>query len=258
VRIERKIGASVVVLGSLLLALSSAAPALAHSDHAAGFSHVTGLKFAGTANTASTGFAGWEFGASPAKSVTAEFKVPALKCTKTLAGTFPMAAMLTGSTGSLMSAAGLVIGCQSGSPAAAPAVMLNNSQTDDPNTKDQVAVGDLMKGTVTISASKVTATISDLTKGRTFTFTKSATGGTAVAEAIIDDSLVNTSTNKQLPVVNFGKISFSAGAVSGKAIGSVKPQAAINMQTAKGVLQILTGKITGSGKNAFTTTWKHS
>jgi len=30
------------------------------------------------------------------------------------------------------------------------------------------------------------------------------------------------------------------------------------MQTSTGVLQILTGAITGTAKNAFTTTWKHS
>jgi len=30
------------------------------------------------------------------------------------------------------------------------------------------------------------------------------------------------------------------------------------MQTSTGVLQILTRAITGTAKNAFTTTWKHS
>ena len=111
-----------------------------------------------------------------------------------------------------------------------------------------------MKATVTISATKTTATIADLTVGHTFTFTKSGTGGTSLDEAIIDSAV----GNPQLPVVNFGKISYTNGAVSGKAIGSVTPRMAVNMQTSHGVLQILTGAITGTAMNAFTTTFKHA
>ena len=61
-----------------------------------------------------------------------------------------------------------------------------------------------------------------------------------------------------MPVVNFGKISYSKGAVGGKAIGTVTPRTAVNMQKGTGTLQILTGAITGTAKNAFTTTFKHS
>jgi hypothetical protein len=132
---------------------------------------------------------------------------------------------------------------------------VNNTQTND--MTNALHVGDLMKATVTISATKTTATIADLTVGHTFKFTKSGTGGTSMDEAIIDDSLVNTS-NQQLPVVNFGKISYTNGAVGGKAIGTVTLRTAVNMQTSASVLQILTGAITGTAKNAFTTTFKHS
>jgi len=132
---------------------------------------------------------------------------------------------------------------------------VNNTQTND--TTNRLHVGDLMKATVTISATKTTATIADLTVGHTFKFTKSGTGGTAIDEAIIDSALFNSS-NQQLPVVNFGKISYTNGAVSGKAIGSVTPRMAVNMQTSHGVLQILTGAITGTAKNAFLTTFKHA
>ena len=132
-------------------------------------------------------------------------------------------------------------------------MIVNGTET---NSTHALHVGDLMKATVTTSATKTTATIADLTAGHTFTFTKSGKGAAALEELIIDDSLVNSS-GKQLPVANFGKISFSSGAVSGKALGSVTPRTAVNMQTSKKVLQILTGALTGTKKNAFLTTWKH-
>jgi hypothetical protein len=256
VRIERKVGASIAVLGSLLLAVSGAAPALAGNGPAAGFSHVPGIRFAGAVNATNTSFGGWVFGVKAAKSVTAEFKVPTLKCTSTTRGILPFAALQSGSaTSPKTSAGGVLLVCQGGSPAVAATVIVNNAQKND--TTNALHVGDLMKATVTISATKTTATIADLTVGHTFTFTRSGTGGTSIDEAIIDSSLVNTS-NQQLPVVNFGKISYSKGAVGGKAIGSVSPRQAVNMQTSHGVLQILTGAITGTAKNAFITTFKHS
>lgn len=255
-RIGRKIGASVAVLGSLLLAVSGAVPALAGGSPAARFAHITGLRFARVANMTSTSFAGWAFAPTGATSVTAEFKLPTLKCTSTTSGIVPTSVLQSGSsTSPITSAAGVLLECNGGSPAAEAAVIVNNTQFND--TTNTVHPGDLMKGTVVISASKTTATIADLTTGHTFKFTKSGTGGTALDEAIIDSALAS-STGTQLPVVNFGKISFTKGAVSGKAIGTVSPRQAFNMQTSTGVLQILTGAITGIAKNAFLTTFKHS
>jgi hypothetical protein len=46
--------------------------------------------------------------------------------------------------------------------------------------------------------------------------------------------------------------------VSGKALGLVTPRRGVNMQTSKGVLQILTGALSGTAENSFLTTWKHS
>lgn len=255
-RIERKIGASVAILGSLLLAVSGAVPALARTGPSAGLARLSGVRFAAVVNSSSTTFAGWTFGAKKATSVTTEFKIPTLKCTAKAAGVGPLAITLTGSTSSASeSGAGLLMACSSGSPAAAATVIVNNTETND--TTNAVAPGDLMKATVTISATKTTATIADLTKGHAFTFKKSGKGGTTFEEGIIDDSLVENGAT-QLPVANFGTISYSNAAISGKAIGSVKPQTAVNMETSKKVLQILTGKITGAKKNAFTTTFKHS
>jgi len=253
VRIERKVRIIIAGLGSLLLAVSGAAPALAGNGPTTGFAHVTGIRFASTLNATSTSVGGWVFGAKAAKSVTAEFKVPTLKCTSTTSGILPFAALQSGSAASVKtSGGGVALACQGGSPAVAATVVVNNTQSIDQT--NVVHAGDLMKATVTISATKTTATIADLTVGHTFTFTKSGTGGTSLDEAIIDSAV----GNPQLPVVNFGKISYSKGAVGGKAIGTVSPRQGVNMETSAHVLQISTGAISGTAKNAFTTTFKHS
>ena len=253
-RIKRKVGIIIAALGSLLLAVSGAVPALAGNGPAAGFSHVTGLRFAGTVTAKSTGFAGWVFGAKAAKSVTAEFKIPTLKCTSTPSGIAPSSALVTGTTAApKVSAATVLLACSSGKPVMIPAVIVNGTET---NGSQVVHTGDLMKATVTTSATATAATIADLTAGHTFSFKKSGTGGTSFRELIIDSAVGQGTT--QFPVVNFGKISYTNGAVSGKAIGSVTPQASVNMETTGNVLQILTGAITGTAKNAFLTTFKHA
>ena len=252
-RIERKVGAIIAGLGSVLLAVSGAGPALAGNGPAAGFSGVANIRF-GTVNATSTGFGGWVFGAKSAKSVTAEFKVPTLKCTSTTSGVAPSSALLTGSSSAAkVSAATVLLVCQSGAPLFIPAVIVNGTET---NGTQVVHAGDLMKATVTTSSTATAATIADLTAGHTFSFKKSGTGGTSFEELVVDSAAANGST--QLPVVNFGKISYSLASVSGKAIGTVTPRTGVNMQTSGGTLQILTGAITGTAKNAFLTTFKHA
>jgi hypothetical protein len=160
--------------------------------------------------------------------------------------------MLTGSsTAPKATAAFVVLVCSRGVPVAIPAVFVNGTQT---NSTHVVHTGDLMQATVTASSTATTATIADLTTGHTFSFKKSGTGGKSFEE-VIGDTAVGS---PQLPVVNFGTISYSKGAVGGKAIGTVTPRTGVNMQTSSHVLQILTGAITGTAKNAFTTTFKHS
>ena len=254
-RIGRRVGVGVAIVGSLLLAVSGAVPALARSGPAAGFARPAELRLANLANGTSTGFGGWVFQPTvAATSVTAEFKIPTITCTATNTAVAPAAVMYTGSTTSAkFNAAGVALECVSGSPAAGAVAAVDGAQFIASNA---LHVGDLMKATVVTSSSKTTATIADLTAGHTFKFTKSGTGAASVQDQIIDDSLVSGST--QLPVTKFGKISFSAGAVGGKPLGSVTPNAAVNMETTAKVLQILTGPLTGTKLNAFLTTWKHS
>jgi hypothetical protein len=254
--IERKIGVTVAVLGSLLLAVSGAMPAVARSGQAAGPSRPTERGVTDLAIATSTAFGGWVFRPKGATSVTAEFKVPTLKCTTTRTGIEPVVVMTTGTTtAKIFNAAGLRLRCLVGKAVGAPVVHLDGTVTIGTN---KVAAGDLIQATVTTSATKTTVTVADLTAGHTFKLTKSGKGAAALSAAIIDDALVNKTTGKQFPVANFGKIAFSAAAVSGKAIGSVTPRTAVKMQTKTKVLQIQVGPIGGTKKNAFVTAWKHS
>ena len=166
----------------------------------------------------------------------------------------PSAVLLTGSTSSPnVSIASVLLVCSNSAALAIPAVTVDGTETNGTQT---VHAGDLMKATVTTTATKTTATIADLTKGHTFTFTKSGKGAASFEELIVDTKVGQGAT--VFPVANFGKISYSMAAVSGKAIGTVTPRTAVNMQTSTGTLQILTGPITGTAKNAFTTTFKHA
>lgn len=252
-RIERKVGATVAVVGSLLLAVSGTVPAFAHTSPSAGL-RLSGLRSADTVNATSTGFAGWVFGVKKATSVTAEFKVPTLKCTATTSGVGPSAVLLTGSSSApKVSLASVLLACSNGAALAIPAVAVDGSET---NGTQRVHPGDLMKATVVTTATKTTATLADLTKGHTFTLKKSGKGAASFEELIVDTKVSHGT--KVLPVANFGKIAYSKGAVSGKALGSVKPRVAVNMVNKKKVVQILTGPLSGAKKNAFTTTFKHS
>jgi hypothetical protein len=231
------------------------APALASHGPSARLSHVTGFRFAAPATSTSTQFGGWVFEPGAAgKSVTAEFTIPALTCTSATTGASPSVVMDTlGSAGQTDSVANVLQVCSGGKAHLTPALTVDGVET---NGKQTARTGDLMKATVVTSPTKNTATIADLTKGHTFTLTKSGPGAAFIEEFIGTFAVDQGST--QLPVANFGTVSYSNGAIGGKAIGTRTPSAAVNMETSKNVLQILTGKITGSGKNAFTTTWKHS
>jgi hypothetical protein len=258
VRIERKVGATVAVTGSLLLALSGAIPALASSSPSAGQLHVALAPAANVTSATSTTFAGWVFGASATKSVTSEFKVPALKCTSKETGDSPGTVVFTGSSSDAeASLAALVQACVGGKSEAVTEVAVNDTVKEGtklPHT------GDVMEATVTLSSSKITATLADVTKGHTFKLTLSGSGGSSFQEELGTAKVeVESSSGKVkiLPVSDFGKITFTDGAIGGKAIGGVKPQVAVNMVTKK-VLEVSTGKITGSKKNSFVNTWKHA
>ena len=188
--------------------------------------------------------------------MTAVFKAPSVKCTATTTGVGPGVGMATGTLKHMvLSISGVRYACISGKLDALAAV-----EVDDVGSSviKDVVPGDVMRATVTTSATKTTATIADTTKGHTFTVTKSGTGGTSVREAVFDDAVYYDGTT-QVPVADFGSISFSAAAVGGTALGSASLNGkAFNWESSTKVVKVVTGALTGKKRNAFTTTWKHS
>jgi hypothetical protein len=241
-------------VGALLLAASGAVPAFARSIPSAGLAQAAGLRFADTANKANKSFAGWVFGSKTATSVTTEFKVPNFEgCNEAENGVGAFAVFDTGTASApKFNAAGLIQDCAVLEGEAAVVIVDGTIAAIAPQP---VSFGDLIQSTIVSSATKTTATVKDLTAGHTFTLTKSGAGGAPLQERIGDDA--EHLGSNQLPVINFGKITFTNGAVSGKPLGSVTPRYGVNMQTPKGVLQILTGALSGTAKNSFVTTWKH-
>jgi hypothetical protein len=211
------------------------------------------LASSATGNKTDPAFAGWTFHPkTAARSVTATYKAPRLKCTSTTAGVSPGVAMATGTPKTeKFSAATLLSYCSHGVSHEVADAEVDGKQVGAPPT-DKVYPSDVLKATVTTSATTTTATIADNTNGHRFTWTKSGNGGTAFEEWVLADSTAFG------PIADFGSISFTAGAVGGKALGSVSPAGTpYNMQTSKGILQVVTGPLTSTTKNAFTTTWKH-
>ena len=253
---RRQVYGSVGAAASLLLVLIAVVPAAARSNRSTAFASLrtpAALRAIGV-NGASTTFGGWVFTPPGVTSVVSEFKLPSLTCTSTLAGVGPGTFMLTGtSTSSNFNGAAVLMECNGGTPTAQAQVIVDGVATGATNT---LFVGDLMRGTVSTSATTTTATIQDVTAGHTFTLTKSGAGAASLEELLMDDSLVS-STGSPLPVATFGKIPFG-GIVGGKPLGSVTPREAFNMETSTSVVQILTSGLGGKNKNIFLTTWKHS
>jgi hypothetical protein len=109
------------------------------------------------------------------------------------------------------------------------------------------------------------AGIADLTPGHRFMLMDEANGAPPLVFAEVIDDSVDIS-GRQLPVVKFGMLPWSAGKITSgtasKPIGSIPigstGRQAYDMKTKTGVLQIRTGAIGGRHNNSFNTTWKHS
>jgi hypothetical protein len=245
-RVSRAVSAGLAVLGSVVLAVSGAVPAVARSGPPAAFAPAAD----GALNQASHTFAGWYFGVHGAPGVSAEFRVPAVRCTGTAAGFQPEAVMTNNNT---LAAAGVSVRCENGSQVDQPFVEWDNIVR---HRGHRVSVGDLMRVTVVMSATTATPALEDLTAGHTFRLSMSgASAGAAASEYVLAGDIGNTNP---LPVPDFGAVRFTSGSVGGIALGSVSPQRAYDMVNSSNVTQIATGPIGGTGLNAFTTTWEHS
>ncbi|MHB1582442.1 MAG: hypothetical protein ACYCU7_17315 [Acidimicrobiales bacterium] len=204
-----------------------------------------------TTNVADTSFAGWTFIANATKSVTAEYTVPTLTCSGTRSGIAPGAFVDAGSPSAVkFDAAQVVMECINGQPVMRAAVEVNSVSNSSSAT---IYPGDLIKVAVLTSATETVAKVVDMTSGHTFHFAKTGAGEPALQEYLIDNSVLARNGNN-LPVVDFGALTFRSAEISGVPIGSVTPRGAYDLDSPKQVVEIHTGPINKAGY-AFTTTF---
>lgn len=247
----RRVVSFAAVLCALGATMVAEGPALAATRPAVAFR----AELSRLATATNPNFAGWVFNKTGSATSTIEFKAPAITCTTATQGVSPANEMLSGTSSSpKVQLAGLLAVCDGGQKVYIPFLVINSGK--EKNLTNTVKAGDLIKTTVSASTTKVSATIADLTSGRTFTKTVTGTGSAALQEQLGDGRIaVNTKT---APVVKFTKIAFTKGAINSKPLGSVSARQKFNMQTGS-TLRISTTALTPSGStgNAFTTVWKH-
>ncbi|HEY3946862.1 MAG TPA: G1 family glutamic endopeptidase [Solirubrobacteraceae bacterium] len=244
----RRVLSIAAVLCALGVTVLAAGPALATTKPAlrAGVPRL--------ASATSSAFAGWVFGKTGSATSTIEYKAPAITCGTAAQGVAPSNFVFSGKSSSPKEqAAGLLIACSSGQKVYIPYLVINGTET---NLTKTVKAGDLIKLTVSAKTTKVSATIADLTSGRTFSKTLTGAGSAALQEQDGDGRVFVNGT--VTPVIKFAKINFTKGAINSKPLASVSPRQSVNMQTGS-TLQISTTALTPSGStgNAFTTVWHH-
>jgi hypothetical protein len=218
------------------------------------------------ANTPSTTQAGYGVSKSafPA-STTVKFKVPTVTgCTSTshtseVAVTASVTATLPTSIPNI-DAAFLAIACNGPSPDPAGVFYSAGDYVNDavgPTTL-LPAAGDTLVATVTVSATKTTVTIKDVTQAKTATATGTTpTGETGIKVFAGMSNIPNppTSTTTFWPITHFGKVKFSAAKLDG---ATPMAAGATAFDLVKGTTtQISTGALNLTG-NGWTATFKHS
>ncbi len=180
--------------------------------------------------------------------------MPKLTCNSQFTGIGPGTFMDTGPRDHhFFNFAGLLLGCTNGLPDNAEALVVDNIEHD---YSLPLYTGDLMMVQLTTNASSTVAQLSDLTHGHAFVVTNSGRGGQADSELVGEDAVLDSSTNTQTPVPNFGTITFRSVSIGASPLGALTP-AAYNMQTAAKVLQIKTGPLLGTAKDSFQSIFTH-
>lgn len=206
--------------------------------------------------SSSTNFAGWVFGDTTAAPASISFKIPAITCTTATQGVALVDAVITGTTSAPSeTAGGLLEVCESSTANYIPFLYVGGTET---NLTNAVAPGDVLKLTVSVTATTSSATIADTNTTRKFSKTiKKAVGSTVLQEQFGDGTVAVSGTTE--PIVKFATTTWSNGSINKVKLGAVTPSAQVNMKSGT-TLKIATSALTPAGAtaNSFKTTWKHS
>ena len=219
-------------------------------------------------NTSSTTQAGYALMSSlPATtSTTATFVVPKVTNCTASSPTSTVAADAQVMTGTGEASGYLLIGCNYPTKATGPGVsysagdyILNNGTTTTGNLSTAPKAGDTLLVTVSVTATKSTVTVKDVTTSISVMKSHATTG----AATEVFDGISNVPVNPTngctgtgaCPVPHFGTMTFSAAKEDGK---TPKAARATALNLVKGTtVQILTGALNSTG-NGWTETFKHT
>jgi len=196
-------------------------------------------------NTSSTGAGYALVGVPGVVSTTTRFTVPKLICTPTLSAGYASAIVNTSTSAS---AAGVELECSGGTAIYVGALLTNGNLTDTTFTPK---AGDVIVASAAESTTAAKVTLRDVTQKKSQS--AAGTGSTPVEVSDVVDALA---AGSQLPMVNFGKIAYSATEQDGKTPAKAGAKA-YNQVSSSGVLQIATGNLNAQG-NAWTETFKHA
>jgi hypothetical protein len=243
-----------VIAGALPFAVAESAQAAPQGP--AGAAVLPSVRGPGSAYTSTT-FAGYLLQAGGPSTVTATFRVPALRCTAArreivasvvLAGT-------TRSGHSTQSFASLLLGCYGGKAHFWPVLVVNNNETNYPTVAARP--GDVVTLTadskLTAGGKDATATVSVADKTRKFTRKLTGTFVTSSYPWIGLSAWFEHS--KETGVPDFGSFRYYDCASDGSPMSTKFGWLRYDRVTPKGVVQISTGAIHSAG---FTSTFGHS
>jgi hypothetical protein len=186
--------------------------------------------------------------AGSSSSAATTFTVPTITCGASETSGVIAGSGIFSSVSNWVSAGGIVIGCDSGTPVYAAEAVINN----DPTELDISPVpGDTISTSVVIVPGSTQVVVDDVTQDVSLTTTQ-AVGmeGTYISNGIDAERAPGV-----LPVPNFGVMTFSNTSINGKTVKAAHGKA-INRK-AGSVLQIKTGKLNKAG-NQYTETFVHS
>lgn len=182
-------------------------------------------------------------------SVTTTFVVPAVKnCGQTRKAIIPFVGAQAGTTKS--AAVGLDIHCRNSKVIYFPIFSAADKIKADASA--HAHPGDTVVLRLSWNATRLSLAVVDKTHA-SVTRKLTAAGSSSFSDPAIGDSVIEPN----VPVPDFGKVSFSESKINGRALGLASGLTRENLVNSSDVLQIKTGPL-ASNNESFTTTFKHS
>lgn len=242
-----------VLLASALMALASA-PAASSSAAQIFHSPVKNRTAHGHFNSTSTNWSGYATTGTTYSDVKGSWVVPTATCSRRQTAYSSFWVGIDGDGTNSVEQTGTDSDCSRGTPTyyawyeMYPAFPVNLSNT--------VRSGDSMTAEVKYnSGSSFTLTITNNTRGWTFTTNQSLSGAARGSAEWIAEA--PSSNSGVLPLANFGTVNFTACTANGVSISSNPNPDEIVMTTSSGTVKAQPSGL-GSGGQSFSVTWHHS